>query len=108
MTGAETEPELELVNSPLEREITINGTTVKICIYRSETETSWLLEVEDHLGGSTVWDDRFATDKEALDAAMAAIDEDGIESMALASVLERESTTWVSSWSQNGQRIAQA
>jgi hypothetical protein len=26
--------------------------------------------------------------------------------MALASVLERVSTTWVSSWSQNGQRMA--
>jgi hypothetical protein len=35
-----------------------------------------------HLGGSTVWNNRFATDKEALDAAMAAIDEDGIESFA--------------------------
>ena len=80
MTEAEAEP--ELVNSPLEREITINGTTVKIFIYRSEAETEWILEVEDHLGGSTVWDDRFATDKGALDAAMAAIEEDGIESFA--------------------------
>jgi hypothetical protein len=26
--------------------------------------------------------------------------------MALASVLERESTTWVSSWPQNGQRMS--
>lgn len=82
LPSAMTEADPELVNSPLEREITINGTTVKIFIYRSEAETEWILEVEDHLGGSTVWDDRFATDKEALDAAMAAIEEDGIESFA--------------------------
>jgi hypothetical protein len=74
----------ELVNSPLGREITSNGTTVKIGIYRSEVERSWILDVEDHLGGSTVWDDRFATDKEALDAAITAIEEDGIESFAQA------------------------
>ena len=77
---AEAEAEPELINSPLEREITISGTTVKIWIYRSETETGWILEVEGHLGGSTVWDDRFASDNEALDAAMAALEEDGIES----------------------------
>ena len=53
MTEAEAGP--ELVNSPLEREITINGTTVNIFIYRSEAETEWILEVEDHLCGSTVW-----------------------------------------------------
>jgi hypothetical protein len=82
LPGAMTDAEPELVNSSLEREPTINGITVKICICRSEVETSWILEVEDHLGGSMVWDDRFVTDKEALDAAMAAIEDDGIESFA--------------------------
>lgn len=82
LPSAMTEAEPELVNSPLEREMAINGTTVKICIYKSELETGWILEVEDHLGGSTVWDDRFATDRDALDAAMTAIEEDGIESFA--------------------------
>lgn len=79
-----TDSEPELIHSPLEREITINGTTVRIYIYRSEFEKDWLLEVEDHLGGSTAWDDGFASDKEALDAVMKAIDEDGIESFAQA------------------------
>jgi hypothetical protein len=80
----DSDSEIKLVHSPLERRITINGTTVHIFIYRSEVEQDWLLEVEDHLGGSTVWDGGFATDKEALDAAMSAIDEDGIESFARA------------------------
>lgn len=76
---------MEVVYSPLEREITINGTTVKICIYRGSEDKEWLLEVEDHLGGSTVWEDRFSTEKAALDEAMRTIDEDGIESFAEAS-----------------------
>jgi uncharacterized protein len=40
------------------------------------------LEVVDHLGGSTVWDDPFPTDPAALDEAMAAIEVEGIGSFA--------------------------
>jgi uncharacterized protein len=80
---AADEPELEY--SPLERAVERDGVRVRICIYRGEGDPGWLLEVEDHLGGSTVWDDPFATDREALDEALRAIDEDGIESFAKAS-----------------------
>lgn len=68
----------EIINSPLECQVTKDGVTVSICIYRAETEPEWILEVEDAAGGSTVWDDRFPTDRAALDEAMRTIEEDGI------------------------------
>ena len=72
----------ELIYSPLERSETRDGVTVEIYIYRLATEKAWILEVEDQDGGVTIWDDRFATDHDALDAAMRAFDEEGIESFA--------------------------
>jgi hypothetical protein len=56
---------------------------VRICIYRGSTEDGWILEVEDHKGGSTVWDDRFATDQAALNEAIRTIETDGIGSFTL-------------------------
>jgi hypothetical protein len=74
--------DIELIKSPLERKITRDGITVRICIYRGSEEAGWILEVEDQDGGSTVWDDRFPTDQAALDEAMQAIEADGIGSFA--------------------------
>jgi len=68
----------ELVHSPLERSVTEGDVTVKICIYHGRVEDEWLLEVEDHLGGSTVWDDPFPTDQAALDEALATIEREGL------------------------------
>ena len=56
----------KLVFSTLSTRVTRDGITVDVQIYRGKDETGWLLEVVDHLGGSTVWDDRFPTDVEAL------------------------------------------
>jgi hypothetical protein len=69
-----------LVHSPLERSISAEGVRLQIFIYRGLQETEWHLEVEDHLGGSTVWDEQFESDQEALDAAMHAIETDGMAS----------------------------
>ena len=71
-----TEP--ELIQSPLSQAITRDGHTLRVDIYRLEEETDWLLEVVNDDGTSHVWDDRFATDKAALDAVNEAIDEEGI------------------------------
>lgn len=71
--------DVELVHSPLERSISRDGVELQICIYR-EAQTGWFLEIEDHLGGSTVWDEPFPTDQAAYDAAMQAIEEDGASS----------------------------
>jgi uncharacterized protein len=40
--------------------------TVQVQIYRGEDDPGWILEVVDQEGNSTVWDDRFATDGDAL------------------------------------------
>ena len=49
----------KLVFSTLSNRVTRDGITVDVQIYRGKDEEGWLLEVVDHLGGSTVWDDRF-------------------------------------------------
>jgi hypothetical protein len=79
-----TDDDYDIIHSPLERKVERDGITVEIFIYRGAEEDGWILEVQDHEGGSTVWDDRFATDREAHDEAMRSIDEDGIGSFAAA------------------------
>ena len=66
--------------SPLAQAVTRNGRAVQIDIYEN-SEGGWLLEVVDEYGNSTVWDDSFASDREALDEALKTIDEDGIDSL---------------------------
>jgi hypothetical protein len=80
-----TDDEPKLIHSPLERTVAESGVSVSIYIFRAETEPTWLLEIEDHLGGSTCWEDRFASDQDALDEATKTIQEDGIGSFAAAS-----------------------
>jgi uncharacterized protein len=58
----------EIVMSPLCREISEGGTKIQVDIYRGEEESGWILEVIDEENASTVWDDPFDTDQEALDA----------------------------------------
>jgi uncharacterized protein len=72
-----------LERSPLERDITRDGVTVRLFIYRGrEDDAGWILEIEDEEGGSTVWDDLFDSDQAALAEALRTIDEDGIRSFA--------------------------
>lgn len=73
-----------IIHSPLEQRVTRAGISVEVLIYRGEKEAGWILEVVDHLGGSTVWDDPFPTDKEALAEALATIEAEGIGSFAAA------------------------
>ena len=70
----------EIVMSPLCREIIADGTKIQVDIYRGENETGWILEVIDEENASTVWNEPFATDQEALDAVMEVIAQDGIRS----------------------------
>lgn len=71
-----------LQRSPLERDITRDGVTVRLFIYRGREDAGWILEIEDEQGGSTVWDDLFDSDQAALAEALRTIDEDGIHSFA--------------------------
>ena len=72
--------EPEIVMSPLCREIVQDGTKIQVDIYRGEDESEWILEVIDEENASTVWDDPFNTDQEALDEVMEVIEKDGIRS----------------------------
>lgn len=74
------EQDPKIIESPLSRRIEDGSTYVDIEIYRLEEQDFWTLEVVDALGGSTVWDDEFSTDEEALEEAMAAIEEEGLAS----------------------------
>ena len=67
-------------HSPLTQPVTRDGKTVQVQIYE-DGEGGWLLKVVDEYWNSTVWDDPFKTDQEALDEALKTIDEDGIDSL---------------------------
>jgi hypothetical protein len=66
--------------SPRCQELTADGKTVRVDIYRGDTG-SWILEVVDEFGNSTVWDDEFDTDAAALDEAKVTIRDEGIDSL---------------------------
>ena len=70
----------EIVMSPLCQEISKDGTKIQVDIYRGEDDPGWVLEVIDEENASTVWGDPFDTDREALDAVMEVIEQDGIRS----------------------------
>ena len=64
----------EIVMSPLCREILEDDTKIQVDIYRGVEESGWILEVIDEENASTVWDEPFDTDQEALDAVMKVIE----------------------------------
>lgn len=68
----------EIIHSLLERSVTEGEMTVEISIYRSPN-SDWILEVVDEYGNSTVYDDLFPTDQDALDEALREIEAHGIE-----------------------------
>ena len=70
--------ENDLIDSALNQTYTKNGKSVEIHIYRMPN-TSWILDVVDSYGNSTVFDDEFATDAEALSYVIEEIERDGIE-----------------------------
>lgn len=70
--------ENDLIQSPLNQTLHIEGHRLEIHMYRMP-DTSWTLEVVDELNNSTVWDGEFKTDQEALDTALADIKAEDIE-----------------------------
>lgn len=71
--------DLEIIVSPLSRIVEEDGISIEIGIYRLE-HTDWSLEILAEDGTSTVWDEPFDTDRDALAEALRAIQEDGIGS----------------------------
>ncbi|NRP73003.1 hypothetical protein ILFOPFJJ_03902 [Ensifer psoraleae] len=79
MAMAENEQQYEF--SEFSGEFVDDGVMVIIGIYRpAGTNGDWTLEVVDQEGYSTVWDDLFATDREAFEEFLATIQRDGIRS----------------------------
>ena len=72
----------KIIRSPLERRISERGVSVEVLIYRGEDDAGWILEVVDHTGGSTVWNEAFASDRAALDEALRTIGREGISCFA--------------------------
>lgn len=70
------EPKLEY--SELSQEIASDGQAVSVEIYRIESVPEWQLEVVDEFGNSTVWDETFENDSDALAEAQRTILADGI------------------------------
>lgn len=68
-----------IVNSSLSRKIVVGGLGFRVEIYRLEHESGWSLEVIDRDGTSTVWDEQFKSDQEALDEVLKAVREEGVE-----------------------------
>jgi len=73
--------ETKLITSRLSRTITREGITVDVHIYRSEGDPEWVLEVVDHDGASTVWEDTFATEQDALNEVFQTIAVEGMSSL---------------------------
>lgn len=63
--------------SPLCQSLSSGGRTVQVEIYKSE-QGLWILELEDKCGNSTVWDNQFTTDAEALTEAKKVVLEERI------------------------------
>jgi len=71
----------ELMSSPLSQDVSADGETVRVEIYRGVDDKGWVLEVVDKYGNSSVWNDLFDTDNEAFKAALKTIETEGIRSL---------------------------
>lgn len=72
--------EHEIKYSSLCQKVTSEGKSVQVYIYENG-KGGWILEVVDEYGNSTVWDDPFKTDDEALDEVFDTIEKEGISSL---------------------------
>ena len=61
------------------QELTVDGHTIDVRIYRGiEPPTGWFLEVVDEGGTSTIWDEQFASDDEAMAELNSTLEQEGI------------------------------
>lgn len=59
-----------IVHSGKSQSVVVDGLRFDIQIYRGEAEKDWILEVVDAEGTSHVWEDRFASDRDARNEAI--------------------------------------
>lgn len=68
----------DLIESLLDQTYTKDGKSVDIEIYRMP-DSGWNIQVVDAFGNSTVWDEEFDSDTEALHFVLAELERDGID-----------------------------
>lgn len=68
----------EIIVSPLSGEFTSEGVSVDVQIYRLATSEEWSLEVVDGDDTSIVWDAVFPSDKDAYDAFLEDVRDEGL------------------------------
>lgn len=68
-----------LITSGLSRDVTREGITLSVNIYRLEDRPGWALEVVNDKGTSTVWDELFDTDDEADAAFLETLTDEGMK-----------------------------
>lgn len=71
------ENETNLVLSATNRAILVDGYRFEIEIYRLDNQDCWTLDVIDIDGASYVWDDKFASEEEALAVAIDVLHAEG-------------------------------
>lgn len=72
--------EYEVKMSPLSQRMQVDGKEIDVQIYE-DGEGGWLLEVVDEFNNSTVWDEPFPSDQDAMKELQRAIQEDGVDSL---------------------------
>ena len=71
--------DVEIEFSPLSREVTRDGVTVRVDIFRIKgARDGWSLEVIDREMGSTVWNKNFSSDQDADREFYRTLERDGI------------------------------
>ncbi len=76
----EDDPEIE--TSPFSGNVTRDGITVQIGIYRiAGSKDGWSLEMVDKDNNSVVWDELFASDQLACSAFYEALEAEGIQAL---------------------------
>ncbi|RUO77857.1 hypothetical protein [Idiomarina seosinensis] len=71
--------EQQIMQSKHTQQYSAEGKTVDIDIYRTE-DSSWILEIVDQDNNSTLWEDQFEQEDDALAEALDALKEEGIGS----------------------------
>lgn len=69
--------EYSIVKSPLSQAVLIDGCRFEILIVRPIAKTRWYLEVIDCAGTGHAWNELFGSDRDALEAALRALEAEG-------------------------------
>ena len=73
-----TDAEPTIIVSKFSRTVTLEGASLEVRIYRLADEPDWILEVVNEDGTSTVWQELFATEIDALAEFQSVVQDEGI------------------------------